>query len=266
MKKIKNIKVLLITLAMALVFVLSSCGAGDNEETNYGTETSGIYVVTDGERKQIVSYNYDFETEDITVLMNKVKAKVTEVGGYAQSQKLRSDYARCVYKIPKDNVETFENYLDVDLAEELANKELDTEDVTDDYTDLTSLIETYEKRIAEYEEKKETASAEDVIIYNDKIDELTAKVESYKKQKQIIENSTKYGTFEIEFEEVTEPRSFSDKAVDKLKYVGTRLLVILPFSFAAAGIYLVGLYVNKKKRDSQGNDNNNNNDGNNTTN
>ena len=165
--------------------------------------------------------------------------EVAKYYGGIENQTIRTSYAKTVYKVPKDNAKSFEHYLDVTLSKYLDDKELETENATGKYYDLESIIDTYQERIDYYQDlvDRETTTAEERVVYNDKIDELKAKILSYNKQKDAIDNATQYATFVVEVHEKEEPKTTGEKFKSAGMYVGKRLIIISPLCILACATY-----------------------------
>lgn len=254
---------LLLSIIFTFIFIFASCD-GKNAKAPIDSDdpsaSSDIYIIIDGEQKKIVNYNYKFTTKDVISLVNEMKAKANELLGKVADESVRDDYSKISYKIPTDNAQSFEKYLDENLSDYLKYKEIESKDVTAYYSDITSIIETYESRITYYENLVENpnTTAEERVTYNDKIDELKAEILSYNKKKDIIDNSTSCATFVVYVTEKTKPISTSERISDTLTYVVRRLIVITPICIIACTCYVVVVFTNKKKNKDNNNINNDN--------
>lgn len=191
----------------------AAAGAVEQEEGYYDVDVTNEAVTQSGldnirkeneGAKLIRTVNLSINTEHFDDSVKLVEDKVDALGGYIEYSELYDySYGRnqtIVIRIPYDKVDLF---LDgVDAYGTIGHKSDNTEDVTLQYSDTESRIESLEtqhKRLLELLEQAE--DLENIIILNDRLTEVEWELDSYKKQIRNYDNLVRYSTISIDISE-----------------------------------------------------------------
>lgn len=300
-------KLLALLLALVMVAVsLAACGAAyentaaddgyyDYEmpmeeavvEEDMSFDEAGLSSTTDNtpalpeNQKIITTMNLDAQTEDMDPLLEKINAKITQLGGYLESQEIYNGstydsysyrYAYLTIRIPADQLNDF-----VALVKEQSNvvsQNISTENVTLSYVAIESRIkalETEQTRLLELLAKAE--NMEDLLMIESRLTEVRGDLEQYTSQLRVMDNRINYSTIHLDLEEVKEytPVEEEPKTVwerigsglsKNLKSLGNGLVnffvwivVSLPFLLPLAAIVVVTILLirrnSKKKKNTE---------------
>ena len=289
----------LLALLMTLVMIASlfvGCGKsamdsmtnGSSAEMAPGAYPEGDYemnmdsTLTDSsveqpdlpaDRKFITTVHMDAETEDLDVMLSSLNSKITQLGGYIETQELYngSAYAshryRRVYmtiRIPAENLNQFTEQ----VAEEMnvVNSNTTLEDVTLSYVAIESriaVLETEQARLMELLSQAENMS--DLLMIESRLTEVTAELEQVTSQLRVMANKVNYSTVYLnlqevkEYTDVVEPETFGQRVtkgfVDNLKDLWDGiveftifLLTGLPYFVVIAAVVAVVLILVKRIR------------------
>lgn len=237
------------------------------------TATSGIESVGAVSQKLIKTVNMSLETKEFDALLENIRQKVEDIGGYIEYSDISgSSYysvnvnsnrnAWLTLRIPADKLDGF-----VTVVSELGNvtnKNESVEDITLRYVDVEShkkALETEQSRLLELLEKAE--SMEDIIAIESRLSEVRYELQSYESTLRTYDNQVSYSTvalniYEVErITEVPEEESFFDEVryrlSDNLYSIGRDLrsfaiwlLSSLPYLlFWAAAIVVVYLIIRR---------------------
>lgn len=181
-------------------------------DAGYGAEISsenGIDAVADTGRKLIKNVDLEVQTLEFDEAVEKLTAKVNELGGYVEASSLYgSDYyyetsrsASYTVRIPADRLDAF-----VSIVNEVGNvtyKNERVDDVTLEYVDTEShkkALETEQERLLELLENAE--SMEDIITIESRLSAVRYELESYESQLRMLDNQVAYSTVYISLSEV----------------------------------------------------------------
>ena len=172
--------------------------ASDTDSSLFGTEyIRNVYLTISSDKISEISTHLS----DLSASYN----------GYMQSSDMGESYGYFTVKIPADEADSFLE--EIKESYDITNINDSVSDVTLEYTDIESRLKTKQAALAQYEALMEKAETiEDIIAIQDKMDEITADIESYTAQKNAMDSMTEYTTFDIS---VSTPTSgFSYTAVD----------------------------------------------------
>lgn len=174
-----------------------------------GTDTA---VPVQTGRKLIRTVSMDVETKDFDSLFSAINAKITELGGYAESSDVSgrqldwngNPIARRAFltaRIPSDRLNSFVTYVEADGN--VTNKTENVEDVTLRYTDVESkkkTLEVEQERIWALLEKAE--SIDSVIALEERLSEIRYELEKMESQLRLYDNQVEYSTVHLSVYEV----------------------------------------------------------------
>lgn len=214
--KVRKIWALLLT-AMMTASLLAGCGgssmetaaAVDNaaamdmaeeQEVLYSSSTSESGAVTT-EQKLIKRVNISAETEDLDTLLTGLGKKISELGGYIESQELYNGSAYMTVRIPADKLSDFVG--EVQGQSNVVSLNESQDDVTLKYVDTQSrmnALQAEQERLLELMGKAETMS--DLLEVEQRLTEVRYELESVTSQMRVLENQVSYATVELYIDQV----------------------------------------------------------------
>ena len=226
-------------------------------------------------RKLIRTFDMNIETREFDDVLEGIKNKVAELGGYIESSSLDSGseyYSRynrhidLTVRVPSEKIDQF-----VENVKESANVTYVseyTDDITLKYVDTESrklALETERDRLMDLLEKAETV--EDIITIESRLSEVRYDLESYTSQLRTFDNQVDYSTVTLNIREVdrevkAEPKGLWEEIKERFEESlydlgqGVRGFVIwflgsLPYLICivlAAGIVLWGTRKIRRRR------------------
>lgn len=188
------------------------------EEPAYTTEeggggvssTSGIDSVAPTAQKLIKTVSMNMETKEFDSLLESIRSKAEELGGYIESSDISGSSYYSMYesrrgwmtiRIPSDKLDGF-----VTVVSELGNvtgKSESIEDITLEYVDVEShkkALETEQTRLLELLEQAE--SMEDILTIESRLSQVRYELQAYGSKLRIFDNQVSYSTVDIDIREV----------------------------------------------------------------
>jgi len=293
-------KYLSITLAILLILsLLAGCSAASKSDGMAGAPmengTGGIkesYETDDSltgsseststvlpqNQKLIRTVRMEAETEDMTALLENVKARIAELDGYVEGENIhngsnysnsrRYRYANLTIRIPADKLDEFVQ--NVSDSANITSSEQTVDDVTLSYVATESRIqalETEQERLLELLAKAETM--EDILQIESRLTEIRGELEQVTSQLRVYDNKVNYGTVHLnisevkEFTVVEEPetvwqrigsgfmenlKDLGDFFVELFVFIVTALPYLVVLGIVAAGVIVLIRRQNKKKK------------------
>lgn len=160
------------------------------------------------EQKLIRTVNMSVETTDFDNLINGLKAKAEELGGYTENSEINTEtgsaagrWASLTLRIPSDQLDTFLNQVNENANVTYSNES--TEDVTLTYTDMESHVAALQAEQESLLSMLENAeSMEDILAIQAQLTQVRYEIESYESQLRIYDNQVDYGTVYLSINEV----------------------------------------------------------------
>jgi hypothetical protein len=158
------------------------------------------------ERMIIWTGNISLIVKDAEEGLEEVEAIAKDVGGYVvNSNSWRQDdqvRANLTIRVPAEEFDTAMARLE-DLAIEVEHRNVSTEDVTEEYTDLDARLRNLEATETELlelltEVRERTSKAEDVLAVYREITNIRGQIEQLKGRMQYLEKMTAMATINIE--------------------------------------------------------------------
>ena len=222
-------KVLTGLLAVVMAAMLCACGATkdgayyegdyssasdyngfDNYDSDVESKTtgensgSGETGNVDYQKKLIFTYNLSFQTTDYDKSYAYIESKVAEYGGYIESSdEYGSDlkHANLTLRIPADKAEDF--LKETGSIGTVTSKSKAARDVTRDYYDLKSHIETLQTKRARLLELLEQAeSVADIMEIESQISDCEYEINSYTQSLKLYDNLVDYVTIYMSLDTV----------------------------------------------------------------
>lgn len=181
----------------------------EEQEVLYSSSTSESGAVTT-EQKLIKRVNISAETEDLDTLLTGLGKKISELGGYIESQELfngsayssyRSRSAYMTVRIPADKLSDFVG--EVQGQSNVVSLNESQDDVTLKYVDTQSrmnALQAEQERLLELMGKAETMS--DLLEVEQRLTEVRYELESVTSQMRVLENQVSYATVELYIDQV----------------------------------------------------------------
>lgn len=284
-----------IPIILCMVIILSACGSqskSDNYASNsdyddYTTEneycdsapqsaqTSNNSKVSETNKKIIKNAKVDMTAVDVKSCYSKILSYASEKGGYEFNMDMStsSDYI-CInaeIKVTPDNLDDILNY--IGECGTVINSNITSDDITTQYIDTKIRLENKKKNLDKYYEYYDKAQTmEEALMLQDKIDQLTAEIESYEGQLKYWNTLTSESTISLYIQQQDDPTmikkdvewnalSFSDMGkliyngfatvinglVSVVQWIIIIIVTISPLLIIAGIIIFIVLFRKKKK-------------------
>lgn len=256
----------------------SSIEIGDSGTYSYNNsngggnanESAGSYdnanAASASSQKLIKKASVRLETKNADELIKNINSQISSLKGYTSSLNqskyngyLTVDTNVCV---PAEKLDEFLDFLE--KSGTITSKNVETADVTDDYTDTESQIkalETEEKALLGILEKCE--NVQDTMNVQERLTSVRGELESLKSQKKNYDQRIAYSEVLINISEVERvkktPTSFGSQVSEKFseslynigqffRNLGVFVLGASPYFVIAAVVIVVAVIIIKKKR------------------
>lgn len=211
------------------------------------------------ELKIIKSANITIEAGNAFSVFTEISEMAESAGGFVQDSSIYEENGKLTLRIPTAKADAFlkeirENY-------EIKNFSENSKDVSDEYTDNQSRLESARTALKRYQELLSKANSIDEILrVQDRIDDITADIESYEALKASYDSKVAYETIVININNsiITEDNRWSDlsESLSDGMFLGFAvflhvliiLLYCLPFIVAIIVIIVLVSRHNKKKK------------------
>lgn len=196
--------------------VLADEAGSGAPELEYSSSSSSSQSSADNlpqNQKMVRKIWLDAETEDLTSLLSNVEQRISELGGYIESQNLQNGskysgsrryrYADLTVRIPADKLDEFVDQ--VAEASNIVSKRQTAENITLSYVATQSRVtalETEQTRLLELLAQAENMT--DVLSIEKRLTEVRADLEEYTSQLRVFDNQVDYGTVYLNISEVVE--------------------------------------------------------------
>lgn len=184
----------------------SNSSSGKNTGSSGSTKENSINIDNDKyEQKLISSYNLTYQTKDLDASIDCISKKVTAYKGYIEysdSKSGKNRNATYTIRIPKDKVAEF--FKDTKEIGELMSRSESTEDVTLNYYDAKTYVETLRvKHDRLLELLKKATKLEDIVKLEHEISDVEYQINKYESQLKVLDNKVDYATINLSIKEVT---------------------------------------------------------------
>lgn len=286
-KNKKSAPVLICGLALCVSLVFSGCtggssGAGSSVKNDTGLAVGEAVEPSDGniekkassangldkkngssdalkELKIIKTASVTIEAGNAFTVFTELSAMAEAYGGFVQDSSVYEENGKLTLRLPTEKADGFlkdirENY-------RIRNFSESSKDVSDEYTDNQSRLESARTALKRYQELLSKAETIDEILrVQDRIDDITADIESYEALKASYDSKVAYETIVININNpvVTEDNRWSDlsESLSDGMFVGfavfLHVLIILfyclPFIIAVIIIVALVMRHNRKKK------------------
>ena len=288
MKLRKVLPVLLAVLLLAGVFAGCSkqLAAEDHYYSKSESAGSGIYDAADGkteisssadmtatDRKLIKTVELTAETEELDQLLTDVAARVSQLGGYVENQRVyngsayasrRSRSASMTIRIPADQLEDFVDH--VAKSSNIVSRHSFIDDVTLTYVATERRVEALQAELDRLLELMEMAGTmSELLEVEARMTDVRYELESVTTQMNVLKNQVSYGTVHLNIDEVVEYTPVEEETfwqrisggfVDSLKGIGNGIVEITVFVLGnlpylvliAGGVVVVVIWAKRSAR------------------
>lgn len=217
---------------------------------------TGTDLAAPENRKWIITMDLSAETEDLDALLDTLRARLSELGGYIQDQNIhngsayssrRYRSAALTIRVPADVVDDFS--ATVSTLANLVSSTKNLEDVTLQYSDTEShvaALQAEQQRLLELMEEADTMS--DLLEIEARLTEVRYALERYSSQLRLYDDQIDYATVYLDIDEVQEYtpveepglwQRISGGFVDSLEGLGEGLLDLMVWLIVSSPYLLV---------------------------
>lgn len=222
-------------------------GVYDSAEEKVEASSTAEAPMTD--RKLIKTVELTAETEDLDALLEAVAARVNELGGYVENQRVyngsnyasrRSRSASMTIRIPAGDLDGFVEHMA--KSSNIVSRYAYIDDVTLTYVATESRVEALQAehdRLLELMAKAETMS--DLLEVEARLTDVRYELERVTSQLNVLKNQVSYSTVHLNVDEVVEYTPVEEETVwqrisggfvDSLKSIGNGFVEIFVFVLA----------------------------------
>lgn len=242
----------------------NSNGAGNANESAGSYDNAN--AASASSQKLIKKASVRLETKNADELIKKINSQIGSLKGYTESlsQSKHDEYLSIETNVcvPAEKLDEFLDFLE--KSGTITSKNVETADVTDDYTDTESQIkalETEEKALLGILEKCE--NVQDTMNVQERLTSVRGELESLKSQKKNYDQRIAYSEVLINISEVERvkktPTSFGSQVSEKFseslynigqffRNLGVFVLGASPYFVIAAVVIVVAVIIIKKKK------------------
>ena len=258
--------------ALLLMSLLAGCSAKVSNDrapmedyyVNSESAGSGIFDAADGkseveisssseagltDRKLVKTVELTAETEELDELLNAITARVNELGGYVENQRVyngsayashRSRSASLTIRIPAEKLDGFVDH--VAQSSNIVSRYAYIDDVTLTYVATENRVEALEAehdQLLELMDKAETMS--ELLEVQARLTDVRYELENVTSQFNLLKNQVSYGTVHLSVDEVVEYTPVEEETfwqrisggfVDSLKQIGDGIVEFTVFVLA----------------------------------
>lgn len=253
-----------------IILSLFSCGLPANrkeaapeylmESNDAIQQASNQKIEIPDERKIIKNGNISFETWDVKETESFIKQTVNELGGYISNDNVYISGDRIthssVVRIPADRFDVLLQRIS-ESATKIDRKNIDVQDVTEEYIDIEARIKTKKELENRYRELlKQARKVEEILAIEKESGTLRAEIESMEGRLKYLKNQIGFSTLSIEYYEITKSSfGFSTKFGRAMEKGWDWLLAFLigvvhlwPFILTGLVIFLAYSFGKKRKK------------------
>lgn len=220
---------------------------GYNEKSEVEISSSSEAGLTD--RKLVKTVELTAETEELDELLNAITARVNELGGYVENQRVyngsayasrRSRSASLTIRIPAEKLDGFVDH--VAQSSNIVSRYAYIDDVTLTYVATENRVEALEAehdQLLELMDKAETMS--ELLEVQARLTDVRYELENVTSQFNLLKNQVSYGTVHLSVDEVVEYTPVEEETfwqrisggfVDSLKQIGDGIVEFTVFVLA----------------------------------
>jgi hypothetical protein len=199
----------------------SVMGIFNRDSTYEAASYAGESGATDIDRKIVRNGYITLEVNDITVAITGVTAVANDLGGYVVSSNKSGDqdttYGQISIRVPSDRFdEAFDRIRK--LAVNVPNESTNSQDVTEQYTDLQSQLRNLEATEAQYLELlKKAEKVEDILAIQRELSNVRGQIEQVKGRIQYLDRTSDMALIDVSLQKVKPIGGAAWSALETLK-------------------------------------------------
>lgn len=229
---------------LVLLVILSACEGGDSHRLGIGLKESeysldaqlaspamespkGEFDGDDSQgqlvdRKLIRNGNIEFLTDDVKKTKTEIERIAKEQNGYISAENENNYGNRFqvnqTLRIPADKFDAVLKQLE-GLAEKVDNKNINTEDVTEEFIDVEARLKTKKELEARYLDLlKQAKTVADIVSIESQIANVRAEIESMEGRLKYLSNQVSFSTLSVSYyQESDVSYGFGSKFLNSLK-------------------------------------------------
>ncbi|MGI6049051.1 MAG: DUF4349 domain-containing protein [Petrimonas sp.] len=221
--KYKHMKLLSYFLLTSLAFILNFCsnqsGGGESrdavlakesapmatEPANYNKTATPEVDVAVYERKLMKNGSIRFETSNLNKTKQLITSAVASLNGYVSNDNISESNNRTenmlTVRVPADKTDSLIAIIESN-ASKIDYKNIDVQDVTEQFIDLDTRIKTKKEVEARYRELLTRAtSVEEILKIEEQIGNIRTEIESAEGRLRYLSNQVQYSTLHVTFYE-----------------------------------------------------------------
>jgi hypothetical protein len=169
-------------------------------------------VAVQTQDKIIRTFYMDVETQEFDKLITNLDAEISRLNGYVEQSRISGKsyydsegarYAGITARIPREKVEEFVSFVDMDENANVIDKQETTENVTLEYADIESrkkALEIEQERLFALLEK--TDSLDSIVTLESRLSEIRYQLQNYNTTLLTYDNKVYYSTVTMNIQEV----------------------------------------------------------------
>jgi hypothetical protein len=266
--------ILVVAIVLAFTIFAGACsaasmGIGDGAPSSGGENDISSDPVGEGsepvsrERKVIYTVTFNMETDDFTAAVALIRGQV-KIVGWSDNENVTSAYAAFTLRVKTEKLDEFID--SVKSGGAISDYSKSSQDISEQYYDIQSRIESLEAELTRLRELYTTASINDVFTISAQISNVEAQIRNLNSTLNSYDSRVDYSTVYIYLNAKAEPAPTVPygervKSVfvgawaalgEMFKWLGIILLAIFPFVLGIGApltaILLTVHFVNKSKR------------------
>lgn len=171
-------------------------------QVQYSETTSK--VVTDTNRKIIYNASVSLDVKDVNKTYDTIDAKAKEIGGYTASSNINKENSQITVRVPAVKLDEFLKFLDT-LGGENKQSNINTDDVTDQYTDTESRIRNLKAEEAQLLEiMKKAATVDETLKVQSELYRVRGEIESLQGRVNMWDKLVEMSTVSINLSKIKE--------------------------------------------------------------
>ena len=205
----------------------------EEETVSDYAESSGS-VNNNAERKLIISADIRINSKDVEKTYKSVEEKLKEYNGYFDNVESSKNRYYLTIRIPKENLFNFISF--IEQNENIENKNINTQDVTETYYDTENRIKNREvllEKLRNY--LREARNIDEILKVEDRINTLTYEIETMKGNLKNLQSSIDYSKVTLN---ISNPEAIKSNTNIYNKYLN--LISFLKEFFSGILFFLVG--------------------------
>jgi hypothetical protein len=225
-----------------------------SDASRTGQQTSPTEIT---DRKLIRNGQLEFKTEEVKKTKTEIEKICKELNAYIASESENNYGNRLQYnqliRVPADQFDALLTRIEP-LAEKIDNKNINTEDVTEQFIDVEARLKTKKELELRYREiLKQAKTVEDIVSIESQIANVRSEIESMEGRLNFLKNQVAFSTLSVSYyETIGTDFGFASKFVESIKGGWDNLLAFIIFLITlwpfVLGLSVLVFWVWKRRR------------------